>query len=153
MTAAKTNPDPRTHAAFYEGVPAKRLIAWLIDITITGLIVFISSAIATIFGLVLIVPLLFIPLIWACTGFVYRWMTIASSSATWGMRFMAIELRDSDGLRLESSTALLHTIGTYASFAVSPFQLVSVLLMGLTERGQGLTDMVLGTVMLNRAAR
>ena len=153
MTAATMNPNPRTHADFYEGVPMKRLFAWLVDIAVTAVIATVLTGIATILCFVLILPWLLIPLIWAFTGFVYRWMTIASSSSTWGMRFMAIELRDREGLRLDSTTALLHTAGTYISFAVSPLQFISAAAMLISERGQGLSDMVLGTVMLNRAAR
>lgn len=146
------HPDPIRRAEFYDGVPFKRLIAWAIDLAFSGVIAGVLTLFATLFGLVLIVPMLFIPLIWAFTGFVYRWMTISSGSATWGMRIMAIELRDREGLRLDSTTAFLHTLGTYISFAVSPLQFISVLAMALTERGQGLTDMMLGTTMLNRTA-
>lgn len=153
MTYADPLPDPRTQAAFYESVPIKRLFAWLIDVAITVALTALLTLMATIFGLVLILPFLLIPLIWVGTGFVYRWMTISSGSATWGMRMMAIELRDPDGMRLDGTTAFLHTAGTYLCFAVSPAQLVSAIAMLVTERGQGLTDMVLGTVMLNRAAR
>ncbi len=144
-------PDPTTQFEFYDGVAPKRAIAWLIDMAVTGLISlpFMLPFLATAF---LIVPLFAIPVIFAITGFLYRWFSIASGSATWGMRFMAIELRDRDGHRLDSNTAFLHTLGTTLSFAISPAQLVSVAAMLLSERGQGLTDMVLGTAMLNRAA-
>ncbi|SLN19195.1 RDD family protein [Pseudooctadecabacter jejudonensis] len=150
MTYYDSTPDPQTQPDFYTSVQSKRLIAWFIDLAATAALAAVLTIPFLIFGLVLIVPLLFIPLIWACTGFVYRWMTISSGSATWGMRMMAIELRDREGRTLDSQTALLHTAGTYLSFAVAPLQLVSIASMILTDRGQGLTDMILGTTMLNR---
>ncbi len=153
MSATHALPDPRQHAGFYDSVPTKRLLAWIIDLVITAALAAALSLPALILGVVLILPLLLIPLFWCFTGFLYRWWTISSGSATWGMRMMAIELRDRDGLRLDGQTAFLHTAGTYLSFAISPLQLVSVAAMVLSERRQGLTDMVLGTVMLNRAAR
>ena len=151
MTYADSIPDPHSRPDFYDSVPSKRLIAWIVDIGLTGVLASVISIPFALFGIVLIVPLLFIPVIWACTGFVYRWMTISSGSATWGMRLMSIELRDRDGGRLDGSTAFLHTAGTYISFAICPLQLVSMASMALTDRGQGLTDMILGTTMLNKA--
>jgi len=151
VTYSSAIPDPARQPDFYASVPAKRLFAWFIDLGFTAAIAAVLTVPALLFGVVLILPLLFIPLIWAATGFVYRWFTLASGSATWGMRLMSIQLRDKDGQRIDSSTALLHTAGTYISFAVAPLQLISVVSMALTERGQGLTDMILGTTMLNRA--
>lgn len=151
MTYADPLPNPQTHPDFYDSVPSKRLIAWFVDIGLTAVLAAVLSIPFAVFGMVLIVPLLFIPLIWACTGFIYRWMTLSSGSATWGMRLMSIELRDRDGHRLDGNTAFLHTAGTYLSFAICPLQLVSVASMAFSERGQGLTDMILGTTMLNRS--
>jgi len=151
MTFSSAIPDPARQPDFYASVPAKRLVAWIIDLGFTAAIAAVLTVPALLFGAVLIVPLLFIPVIWATTGFLYRWFSIASGSATWGMRMMSIELRTRDGQRLDSPTALMHTAGTYICFAVAPLQLISVVAMALTTRGQGLTDMLLGTSMLNRA--
>jgi len=150
MTYSSTIPDPTRQPDFYTSVPAKRLFAWIIDLGFTAAIAAVLTIPALLFGAVLILPLLFIPIIWATTGFFYRWFSIASGSATWGMRMMSIELRTRDGHRLDSATALFHTAGTFISFAVAPLQLISVACMALTDRGQGLTDMILGTTMLNR---
>lgn len=106
MSSTSTLPHPRSNAAFYEGVPFKRLIAWLIDLAFTAAIAAVLSAIVSLFGLVLILPFLLLPLIWALTGFAYRWLTIGTSSATWGMQIMAIELRDRDGLRLDRKSVV-----------------------------------------------
>jgi uncharacterized RDD family membrane protein YckC len=137
-------PDPLAEPQFYAGVSAKRLIAWIIDAIFIGALCFL------ILPFTAFTALFFLPLLWLVTGFLYRWATIASSSATWGMRLMSIELREADGLRLSGTTALLHTLGYSVSVGVAPLQLISVIVMVTLGRGQGLTDLALGTAMINR---
>ncbi|WP_424976773.1 RDD family protein [Leisingera sp. S232] len=137
-------PDPDYQAEFYASVPTKRLIAWMID----SLLIFALSA-----GTVVLTAFtgLFIwPLLYLAVGFAYRTVTIANRSATWGMRFAGIELRDSAGQRMDSGMAALHTAGYTLSLALPVLQVISVILMLTSSRGQGLTDHFLGTVMLNR---
>ncbi|XDA99665.1 RDD family protein [Sulfitobacter sp. LCG007] len=139
-------PDPQTQAQFYRDVPLKRLLAWVVD------------TIVTVIACVLILPftaftgLFFLPALYVTVNFIYRFLTLAGGSATWGMRLFAIELRQADGSRLGGGSALMHTIGYVASWAVAPLQLISVVMMAVTERGQGLTDHALGTVAINRRA-
>ncbi|MEO0916393.1 MAG: RDD family protein [Pseudomonadota bacterium] len=137
-------PDPDYHAEFYADVPSKRLMAWVIDtVLITAIVV-----LAVIFGALL--PLFFLPLVYAVVSFLYRWGTIAAGSATPGMRFMAIELIDADGRRLDNLTAFLHTAGYTVSVVTVPLQLISIVMMVTTARRQGLTDLILGTAAVNR---
>jgi uncharacterized RDD family membrane protein YckC len=139
-------PDPQSHPEFYASVPFKRLMAWIADTVVIlalCLLVLPFTAFTGIF---------FFPLLVLVIGFVYRTITIANSSATWGMRLMAIEFRRADGSAFDLGTAFAHTLGYSLSWAVPVFQLISVVLMATTERGQGLTDHVLGTVALNRPA-
>ena len=86
-------------------------------------------------------------------GFFYRWFTLAGGSSTWGMRLMSIELREADGGRFSGSAAFWHAAGYTFSILVPPLQLISVLLMLVTSRGQGLTDHLLGTTAINRPLR
>lgn len=97
--------------------------------------------------------LFFFPVLMAVVGFLYRVVTIANGSATLGMRMLAIEFRAADGARFNLSQAFLHTVGLNVAFAVFPLQLISVVMMATTERGQGLSDMVLGSVAINQRAR
>lgn len=138
-------PDPDRQAAFYDGVTIKRGLAWVVD-------VIAIAAIALPIALLTIVGLFVIPLIFLTVGFLYRWMTIARGSATPGMRLMSIELRNAWGERLDGTQALLHTLGYYITVSTFLLQVVSIGFMATSERGQGLTDMVLGTVALNRRA-
>ena len=57
------------------------------------------------------------------------------------------------GAQLDLGKAFLHTLGYTVSWAVAPLQLISIVLMATSNRGQGLTDMVMGTAALNRKAR
>jgi len=139
-------PDPQRQPQFYDSIPAKRFLAWIID---TVLIVAIC---ALILPFTAFTGLFFFPLLIAVTGFVYRVVTLASGSATWGMRFAAIEFRASDGSRFDLGLAVAHTIGYTVSFSIFPLQIVSIVLMLTGARAQGLTDNLLGTVALNKRA-
>ena len=137
-------PAPETHPEFYERVASKRLIAWIIDLAV----IIIVGAILT--PLTAFTALFFFPAFVMIVGFVYRVMTLASGSATWGMRLMAIELRQGDGSKLELTSAFLHTLGLYISFTFPLIQLASCVMMATQRSGKGVTDMILGTVMLNK---
>ena len=136
-------PDPQTHAEFYADVPTKRLLAWLVDVVIVAFLALLLSA------LTLFTALLIFPAFYAVVSFLYRWVGLSRNSATIGMRLFSVELRTADGNVFDASTAFLHTAGYFLSVAIFPAQLVSVVLMLLTEKRQGLTDLVLGTAMVN----
>ena len=140
-------PDPTLEADLYQDVPTKRLFAWMIDVVIIGMMVFVL----TLFSF--FTALFFLPILWTIVSFLYRWSTLAGGSATLGMRFMAIEIRQSDGSPLDAQSALLHTAGYFVSVVTFPLQLISIAMMLGTARKQGLTDAVLGTAAINRSHR
>lgn len=139
-------PDPDRQPEFYQSVAIKRFIAWLFDIAFISLLC--TVAILLTFGLGFFV----LALIYAVVSFVYRVITIANGSATLGMRFMGIELRDSFGSRMDLGKAVAHTAGYFVSMAFPVIQIISVIMMLTSARGQGLTDAFLGTVMINQRA-
>jgi uncharacterized RDD family membrane protein YckC len=139
-------PDPHRQPQFYAWVPTKRLIAWVIDSVIT----LVLSALAVV--LTAFVGAFFWVFLYAAIGFAYRVVTIAGGSATFGMRFAGIELRNAFGERLDLGQALAHTAGYTVSIMLPVLQLISVVMMLTGARGQGLTDAVMGTVALNRRA-
>ena len=131
--------DPR----LYESVTVKRGIAWVFDmvlIAVLGAVILPFTAFTGVF---------FFPLLMLVVGFFYRWFTLAGGSSTWGMRMVGIRLRDIQGAPLSSGLALAHTVGYSLSIAIMPLQLISILLMLVTARGQGLTDLLLGTEAIN----
>ena len=92
-------PDPERDRQFYEGVPARRLVAWFVDV---ALVLLVGVPLALLFGLFTLgFGFALFPLVVAGTGFLYRVATIAGGSATWGMRFVGIELRRGDGSRFD----------------------------------------------------
>jgi uncharacterized RDD family membrane protein YckC len=139
-------PDPDRHPGFYDAVPTKRLLAWLVDSALIGLLT------------LLIVPftaflaVFFLPLLWLAVGFAYRVTTLARGSATPGMRLMAIEFRDGTGRPFDLGLAAAHTLGYSLSMSFVLPQVASVVLMLTGARAQGLTDLVLGTAAINRPA-
>ena len=137
-------PDDEHDDHLYRNVPLKRFVAWCLDV------VLISLATAAIVAFTLLTALLFLPAVYACISFLYRWATLASSSATPGMILVGIEIRGLDGARLDGTTALLHTAGYFASVLTFPLQMISIGMMLLSTRRQGLTDVVLRTVAVNR---
>lgn len=141
--SAMMQPDPDRHAAFYSGVLPKRLLAWLLDL---ALIVIVT---ALIIPFTAFTALFFLPPLFLTIGFVYRWITLTGRSATWGMRLFNIEFLDRNGQRFDAATAFLHTAGYSLSMAFVIPQILSVALMMISSRGQGLTDHVLGTVAIN----
>jgi uncharacterized RDD family membrane protein YckC len=139
-------PDPEIQPDFFKDVPLKRLLAWVIDAVITGLVCIIILPFTAFTGI------FFFPLLFLMVGFAYRTMTIANTSATWGMRVLAIELRRADGSQMDAGSAAAHTLGYTLSWVVPVFQFISIIMMATTARGQGLSDHVLGTVMVNKRA-
>jgi uncharacterized RDD family membrane protein YckC len=140
-------PDPDYQAEFYADVPLKRGLAWVVDMILIAILT------------VVIVPftaftaLFFLPLLFLIVSFSYRVISLARRSATPGMRLMAIEFRDRAGRRFDLPTAFLHTLGYTLTIATLLPQLLSIALMLTGARGQGLSDLVLGTVAINRPAR
>ena len=139
-------PDPDMQPQFYEGVPTKRLLAWIVDTVIIGCLTLLTIPFT------FFISLFFLPLVFFLLSFAYRVVTLSRGSATWGMRMMAIELRDSDDAPFDQSQAFLHTLGYTLSVMMAPLQLISIVLMLSSERRQGLTDHLMGTVALNRRA-
>lgn len=139
-------PDPHYQPEFYADVPLKRLIAWVIDTVLIILLVVVIVPFTAFTGL------FFLPLLGFVVNFGYRVICLANGSATLGMRLNAIEFRTGDGAKFDLSHALLHTLGYTVSWMFPLAQFVSVIFMASQERGQGLSDMALGTVALNRRA-
>jgi uncharacterized RDD family membrane protein YckC len=148
MSSAMTHalPDPVTQAEFYADIPTKRFLAWIVDAAVILVICLVALPFTAFLGL------FFFPVLWVVLGFLYRWTTISGRSATWGMRLVAIEFRDLHGARLDSTTAFAHTLVYTAAVSTFFLQVLSVVLILMTPRRQSLSDHLLGTVAINRAA-
>ena len=139
-------PDPDTQPEFYQSVAIKRFLAWLFDIAFISLLCTVAILLTLGMGFFILA------LIYAVVSFIYRVVTISNGSATLGMRFMGIELRDAFGARMDTGKAVAHTAGYFVSMAFPVLQIISVIMMMTSARCQGLTDAFLGTVMINQRA-
>ncbi|MEE9428594.1 MAG: RDD family protein [Paracoccaceae bacterium] len=149
MTTLDTNthfPDPITHREFYADVTTKRLVAFFID---SILITAIALALAT---LTAFLALLFFGFLSMIVGLIYRSVSLSNSSATPGMRMMGIEFRTHQGEKLSSGMAIAHTILFTLSFSMVLPQVISIILILTTSKGQSLNDMLLGTAIINKSA-
>ena len=139
-------PDPATQSHFYADVAMKRAFAWVFDTVLIALVV------ALLVLLTGFLALYFLGGLYLVINFLYRWTGLARKSATMGMRLMGLEFRNGQGLVLETGVAFAHTLFYALSVAFVVPQIISVVMMGTTRRGQGLSDTVLGTVLINRSA-
>ncbi len=142
-----TLPDPDHQAEFYADVPIKRALAWVVDAILIAIVTMV------VVPFTLFLSLFFLPALYLTISFLYRTISLARNSATPGMRLMAIEFRDRTGARFDLGTAFLHTLGYTLTISTLLPQLLSMGLMLTTARGQGLSDLVLGTVAINKPAR
>ncbi len=137
-------PDPKLDSQFYAAVPFKRLFAWVID----AVIIF-----AICIGLVVVtvgIGAFIFPLLAFITNVIYRIYCLTKWSATLGMRVMGIEIRNMQGNRDDQHEASYHT-ALYIFFTLTGLGIPAcALAMLITERGQGLHDMMLGTTAINR---
>jgi uncharacterized RDD family membrane protein YckC len=144
MIMSTALPDPDYDHAFYDGVPAKRLFAWVVDVLIVTVITFIL-------GLLTLSVLWWIwPLTFIAVSFLYRAGSIAAWSATPGMRLMNIELRNSMGARFSGGEAVLHTLAFMVATGFVILQIISIVMMVLGSRHQGLHYILIGSAAINR---
>jgi uncharacterized RDD family membrane protein YckC len=148
--------DPIANPELFEGVVSRRIVAFLIDFTILSIPVvfasmFIFAAGIVTFGLGFLLYGLLWPamVIWALC---YYGFTLASpASATIGMRVMDIELRTWYGAPAYFVLGAVHAVVFWVTVSmITPF----VLLISLfNDRRRCLHDMLVGTVVINNAAR
>ena len=148
--------DPDTDPELFQGVLARRVIAFVIDVVIIGLPLFVLAAFIFVFGLVtlglgwaLYVFLSPVAVLWAL---IYYGMTFGGPhSATIGMRVVDIEMRTWYGAPAYFVLGAVHAVVFWISVSVlTPF----ILLVGLINaRRRLLHDIVLGTVVINNPAR
>jgi len=139
-------PDPTLDAQFYAGVPIKRIFAWCIDVVLVTILCF---------GLVIItlgLGAFIFPLLAFGANLAYRIYGLNTWSATLGMRMVGIEIRNMQGDRLDLKEATLHTLLFVFIFITGLGVFANALSVLISDRGQGLHDMILGTAAINRPA-
>jgi uncharacterized RDD family membrane protein YckC len=156
---AETQPhayDPIAHPELFDGILARRIFAFLIDVVIISVPLIFFAIFIVMFGVVTLGLGFFlffiygpISVIWAL---LYYGMTLGSpASATVGMRMMDIQMRTWYGGPAYFLLGAVHAVLYWVSVTVlTPFVLLVPL---FNQRRQLLHDMVLGTVVINGPSR
>ena len=148
--------DPVTAPELIEGVLARRMLAFLIDVVIITVPVLFSALCILLFGLFtfglgwfLFWLLPAAATIWAIC---YYGLTFGgAASATIGMRMLDLEMRTWYGAPAYFVLGAVHAVAFW--FTVSFFTPFVLLVAFFNERGRLLHDIMLGTVIINNTAR
>ena len=148
--------DPATQPELFEGVLARRVIAFLIDLVILAVPVVLAAVFIFFFGIVTLG--LGFALYWLLPAGTIIWALVyfgttlgGPNSATIGMRVMDIEMRTWYGAPAYFVLGAVHAIAFW--FSVSAFTPFILLVAFFNERHRLLHDIVLGTVVINNNQR
>ena len=148
--------DPAMRPELFEGVLARRLIAFFIDLLIVTIPIILFALFIFLFGLITfgvgwLLYWLFSPLavIWVL---VYYGVTLGSTaSATIGMRLMDLEMRTWYGAPAYFVLGAVHVVVYWIT--VSIFTPLILLVGFFNDRRRLLHDMFVGTIVINNDAR
>jgi uncharacterized RDD family membrane protein YckC len=148
--------DPATNPELFEGVVARRVVAFLVDFLILATpVVFVSMFIFVVGIVTFGLGFLFYALLWPAMviwAIVYYGMTLGGpASATVGMRIMEIEMRTWYGSPAYFVLGAVHAVVFWVTVsAITPLILLVCLFNG---RRRCLHDILVGTVVINNAER
>ena len=148
--------DPAVNPELFDGVPARRLVAFLIDLFILAiplifLSIFLFAITVVTFGLGFILYGL-MPIISTVWALVYYGMTLGGPrSATIGMRVMDLEMRTWYGAPAYFVLGAVHAVAFWIS--VSVFTPLILVVCFFNARRRLLHDMVVGTIVINNEVR
>jgi uncharacterized RDD family membrane protein YckC len=148
--------NPDTNPEWFDGVPARRLVAFLIDLVILAIplvvlaLFFFAVGIVTLgFGFVLFGLMPVLSILWAL--FYYGATLGSPQSATLGMRAMNIEMRTWYGLPAYFVLGAVHAIIFWVT--VSALTPLVLLVCFFNARKRLLHDFLVGTVVVNNPSR
>lgn len=143
-------PDPLSHPEYYDGVPLKRVFAYLIDVVLIAILVGVVAVGFIVLGILSFGLLL--PVLWPLLGLVpiaYHTLLIGGpDGATLGQRWMGLEVRSITGARPNYLQAFIQTALFYVSVALTSFLILLVVIF--TDRNRAVHDFLAGTVVVNR---
>ena len=148
--------DPYVSPELFEGVLARRVVAFVIDFVLIALPVLLAAMF--IFAIGIVTLGLGFALYWLLPPATVLWALVyfgitlgAPASATIGMRIMDLEMRTWYGAPAYFVLGAVHAIGFW--FTVSFFTPFVLLVAFFNERRRLLHDILLGTVVINNAHR
>jgi len=148
--------DPATQPELFEGVLARRVVAFLIDVVLVAVPLIFVAIFIFVFGLVTLglgwFAFLFYGPICVIWALVYYGMTFGSpASATIGMRMVDLEMRTWYGTPCYFVLGAVHAIAFWLTVSfLTPFILLVAL---FNDRRRLLHDMLVGTVVVNNPGR
>ncbi len=148
--------DPDLAPELFEGVLARRVVAFMIDVFLIGVPVALAYVFTFIFTIVTLglgaVLFWLLPPATVVWALVYFGLTLGSpASATIGMRMMDLEMRTWYGAPAYFVLGAVHAVFFWLS--ISFFTPFILLVAFFNARRRLLHDMLLGTVVINNPAR
>jgi uncharacterized RDD family membrane protein YckC len=144
--------DPTTQPALFDGILSRRIVAFIVDAILIGLLMIPAVLVVAIAGLITFgIGWLLFPPLFAIIALGYVGLTLGgANSATVGMRMAGLEMRTWNGAPMFPLLAVMHALIFWISIGLlTPL----ILLVGLfTYRKQLLHDLLLGVVMINSGA-
>ncbi|MER8805842.1 RDD family protein [Mesorhizobium australicum] len=134
-------------ARAYEGVRTRRILAFVLDYLIVGLLTIPFAVLVFFLGLLTLgLGWMLFGVLVPAVAILYIWNTLGSADqATTGMKMMGIRLDRLDGTRIDGLTAVVHSVLFWAGNVIlSPLVLLVTL---FSDRKRTLHDLLLGTVV------
>ncbi len=148
--------DPATQPELFDGVLARRVVAFAIDFIVIAVPVALAAMFIFAFGIITLG--LGFALYWLLPSATVIWAVVyfgvtlgGPHSATFGMRVVDLEMRTWYGAPAYFVLGAVHAVAYW--FTVSFFTPFVLLVAFFNERRRLLHDIVLGTVIINNAAR
>jgi uncharacterized RDD family membrane protein YckC len=148
--------DPATQPELFDGVLARRVLAFIIDFIVISVPVVLAAMFIFAFGIVTLG--LGFALYWLLPSATVIWAILyfgftlgGPASATIGMRMMDLEMRTWYGAPAYFVLGAVHAIAFW--FTISFFTPLVLLVPFFNERRRLLHDILLGTVIINNNAR
>jgi uncharacterized RDD family membrane protein YckC len=151
MFSRSAPPDPVTAAYYYQGITAKRLFAYFIDVVLIVILEVVAWLVMGIAGFVtFFLAWALIPLVMVLIPMAYHFLQIAGpQAATFGQRMMGIGVVSTAGARKPTLLqALVLTLLFYATVPTTGF--LVLLFMFFNPYRRALHDYLSGTIVLNR---
>ena len=148
--------DPIVYPELFEGVLARRLIAFVIDVLVIAIPIIFAGTFILMFGLITLglgwVLFWLLPPASAIWAVCYYGITVGGpASATIGMRVVDLEMRTWYGAPAYFVLGAVHAVAFW--FTISFFTPFVLLVPFFNERRRLLHDILLGTVVVNNNAR
>lgn len=134
----------------YQGVRTRRILAFIIDYLIIGVLLIPFAILIFLLGLITLgLGWSLFAVLAPAVGLLYVWFTLGGpNQSTVGMAMMGIRLERLDQGRVDGMMAIMHTVLFWAGNAIlTPLILLAPLIL---ERKRTVHDLLLGTVVIRR---